>query len=110
MENELKPWHLPTTEISLSARYNIQDNIIFTLDVFGRDATFARTFDQTGTNVIPLQLHDLHLDANLGFEYRFNHIFSFFANFSNIGNRSLERWINYPTKRFHFMAGATLSF
>ena len=110
LQNELKPWNLPTTEVSLSARYNIQEKIILTADLFGRDATYARTFNPAGTQVVPVQLHDLHIDANLGIEYRLSPILSFFANFSNIGNQSLERWINYPSQKFRFLAGASLSF
>ncbi|HSV88195.1 MAG TPA: hypothetical protein VLH61_06090 [Bacteroidales bacterium] len=109
LNNEIRPWHLPTTEIAFNARYNIQDKIIITADVFSRNTTFGRTFDPLG-NPVPKKLHDFHVDGNLGLEYRYTRILSFFMNFSNVGNRPLQRWLNYPTQRFHFMAGATLSF
>lgn len=109
LNNELRPWHLPTTEVTFNARYNIQDKIIITADIFGRNATFGRTFDALN-NVVPVKLHDLHVDGNIGLEYRYTKILSFFLNLSNIGNRPLDRWLNFPTQRFHFLAGATLSF
>jgi len=106
---EIRPWHLPTTEVAFNARYNIQDKIIVTADIFSRNATFGRTFDALN-NPVPEKLHQVHVDGNLGLEYRYTKILSFFLNFSNIGNRPLERWLNYPSQRFQFMAGATLSF
>jgi len=110
LTNQLKPWHLPTSELTFSARYNIRDRVIFTADVFGRSATYARTFNPQGNQVVPVQLQNMHIDLNLGVEYRLNPLLSLFANFSNLGNQRLERWKNYPTQGFRFMAGATLAF
>ena len=46
-------------------------------------------------------------DINIGAEYRYTKMLSFFANFNNIGNFSYYRWDKYPTQRFNFMVGLT---
>jgi outer membrane receptor protein involved in Fe transport len=46
-------------------------------------------------------------DFNLGAEYRYSKMLSFFVNFNNIANMRYYRWEKYPSQRFNFMAGLT---
>jgi hypothetical protein len=108
-ENELEAWHLPTLQIDLSVKYNIQDKIILSADAFARNSVYARVFDETG-NVQREEIHGFHVDANLGIEYRYTKILSVFLKLNNIQNQRLEKWYNYPSQKFNFMGGVTYAF
>ena len=47
------------------------------------------------------------VDANLGAEYRYSKMLSFFVNINNIANTRYYRWEKYPNQRFNLMAGLT---
>ena len=47
------------------------------------------------------------VDINLGAEYRYSKMLSFFVNFNNIANTRYYRWEKYPSQRFNLMAGLT---
>ena len=49
----------------------------------------------------------ISLDINLGAEYRYSKMLSFFVNFNNIANTRYYRWEKYPSQRFNLMAGLT---
>ncbi|MDX9941421.1 MAG: hypothetical protein RBS53_04310 [Bacteroidales bacterium] len=108
-EVELEAWHLPNLILGLNMKYNMQDKIILSADLSSRDAAYGRIFNELGKPEA-YQLYDWHIDANLGLEYRYSRILSFFLNFQNLANQSLERWLNYPSQKFHIMGGATWSF
>ena len=105
---ELEAWHLPTMLMSLNLQYNMQDKIIISGDFFARNASYGRSFE-AGVPVA-VKLHNFHVDANLGIEYRYTPILSFFVNLQNVQNKSLERWLNYPSQRFNIMGGLSWSF
>ena len=46
-------------------------------------------------------------NINLGAEYRYSKMLSFFANFNNIANMRYYRWEKYPSQRFNLMVGLT---
>ena len=46
-------------------------------------------------------------DFNLGIEYRYTKMLSFFAKFNNIANMRYYRWERYPSQRFNLMIGLT---
>ncbi len=109
LDEEIEAWHLPALQLGLNLKYNMQDKIVLSADVFARDKTYGRTFDEPG-NPVATELHGMFVDANFGIEYRYTRILSFFLNFRNVQNKSLERWTNYPSQKFHVMGGLTWSF
>lgn len=109
LDQEIEAWHLPTLQLGLNLKYNMQDKIIVSADVFARNATFGRAFDNTN-NPVAQKLHDLFIDGNIGIEYRYTRILSFFVNFYNVQNKSLERWMNYPSQKLQILGGLTWSF
>ncbi len=108
MQNEVKAWHRPNVNATLSGNYNISDKFIIKLDVYYISRQFARTFDTAGV-IVPVRLKGL-ADINLGLEYRFNKKFSAFAACNNIAAYRYQRWNQYPTQRFNFMIGLTANF
>ena len=108
-EIEAEAWHLPGLLLGLNVKYNMQEKIILSADLSSRDAAYGRIYNEMG-NPEPYQLYDWHVDANLGIEYRYTKVLSFFLNLHNLTNQSLERWMNYPTQKLNIMGGATWSF
>ncbi len=105
-----KAWHKPQFEINFHARYNIQDKIILTAELFGRDKTWGALYTEGAEQPIEYELHDFYADLNLGIEYRYNKRLAVFLDFSNIINEEYERWLGYPTQGFNFLGGISFAF
>lgn len=108
MRSQLKPWHMPTFDLSVNARYRIQNKITLDVNVFGVGTRYARDFD-TNNEVVAKELQGI-VDLNIGLEYRLTKLISAFAYFNNISSVKYYQWNNYPTQRFNVMFGATYSF
>lgn len=113
-KTELRAWYVPQVQITASANYNLKDKIVVTADLFYVDGQYAKTYETdstaaSGKKVVAKELKGV-FDANLGVEYRYNKKLGLYVNFNNIGNVRYNRWMNYPTQRFGFMAGLSYSF
>ncbi len=109
-----RAWHMPDFTASLNARYNIQDKIILTADLYGRGKTYGLDLAHDG-GFMPVtpdgrKLHSFYVDANLGIEYRYTKLLSVFLKFHNMQNESYERWTHYPTQGFGFLGGVSYAF
>ncbi len=105
-----KPWHKPNFDLTFSAHYNLKSKIILKADIFVIGKQWAQQ-QVTENNVPVLQAVQLKgiTDINLGAEYRYTKMLSFFATFNNIGNFRYYRWDKYPTQRFNFMVGLSFT-
>ena len=69
---------------------------------------FGLTQVKEGSNYVMKPIHLKSVgDINLGAEYRYSKMLSFFVNFNNIANMRYYRWEKYPSQRFNFMVGLT---
>lgn len=113
MTKQLYPWHKPTLEVTLSAKYNLRDKILVKTDIFYQNSRKALDYyegnDPTVKGPFPMTLKGF-ADVNLGAEYRYSKHLSAFLNFNNIGALKYSRWYNYPMQRFNLMGGLTYSF
>jgi hypothetical protein len=109
MTNEKEAWHTPSNVLSAHLKYNIQNKIILTSDVFTRSETYGRMFDESGEAFANIA-HPFHVDINFGVEYRYTKLLSVFLNFHNVSNKSIQRWMYYPTQGFNFLGGIAYSF
>jgi hypothetical protein len=107
MDTQLKPWHVPNSIIALIAKYNLQDKIFADVSLFSHGGYYARRNE--GLNVIAEKVNG-YLDANLGLEYRYSKILSFYAHLNNLGFSRYYEWNNYPSERFNFLTGLTYAF
>ncbi len=98
-----KPWHKPALEASLSARYNLHNKIIVRGDFNYIGKRYAST---PASQIIQMKGYP---DLNLGFEYRYRKILSFFLNFNNIISIRYQPWNQFPTQGFFVMGGFTYS-
>lgn len=107
MDMQLKPWHKPEFDLSLSAMYSIQNKIILRTDIFTYGTRYARIFDEGIETAKEL---DPFVDVNLGIEYRYTKILSAFLNVNNILSQRYYLWNNYPSQKINFLVGLSYSF
>ena len=105
-----RPYHRPDFDLTFSTIYNLKSKIILKADVFvlGNQWALTEVYDNASKAYVtqPKLLKGV-VDINLGAEYRYSKMLSFFVNFNNIGNFRYYRWEKYPSQRFLLMAGIT---
>ncbi len=105
-----RAYHKPDFDFTLSGIYNLESKIIIKADIFvaGKQWTLSEIRDNETftTTYKPTQLNG-YVDANLGAEYRYSKMLSFFAQFNNIANQRYYRFDHYPSMKFNFMLGVT---
>lgn len=108
-KNLTRAYHKPDFDLTFSAVYNLKSKIILKGDVFVIGNQFALTQVQSDGFVYTTEpkLMKGIVDINLGAEYRYSKMLSFFVNFNNIANTRYYRWEKYPSQRFNLMAGLT---
>lgn len=102
-----QPFHRPSTEVTLKTAYNLRDKVIASLTVFGRGYTYARVDD--GTNITSEKIKGF-ADVNLGIEYRYSKIVSFYIQLNNVGFTKYQYWYGYPNERLNVLGGITFAF
>ncbi|MDD3877725.1 MAG: hypothetical protein PHT69_13975 [Bacteroidales bacterium] len=108
MSREAHPWHKPMYDASLDIKYTLVDKIVINGEVFTQSKTFAKIFDNQGMEEsVEIKAFT---DLNLGIEYLYTKRLSAFVSFNNITAQRYYRWYNYPTQKFHFLAGLTYGF
>lgn len=111
---EVKAWHKPKYDVTLSARYSLKEKIVAKVDVFFIGSQFAKSnIISTTTPYMPI-IYTKTLkgvtDVNIGLEYRYTKRLSAYINFNNIAAMRYQRWNNYPTYRFNLLGGVTFCF
>ncbi len=102
--HEAHPWNIPALTGNLTAKYNMQDKIIISTDINFEGSRYY--LSPQNENV--LKLNPL-VDINLGLEYKYNKILSFFIQFKNLSATRYNIWSQYPVYRFRVMGGFTYS-
>jgi hypothetical protein len=103
------PWNLPLWDIKAGVVYNLRDKIIGSADLaFVGKRSFAASSSGIFEPNIPVD-GAAHMNLNIGAEYRYTKILSFWVKLNNISYNRYYEWAWYPTQRFLFMAGFTYS-
>ena len=105
-----RAYHKPNYDLTFSTIYNLKSKIIIKADIFVLGNQFALTQIKSTTGGDPTlqpKVLDGVADFNLGVEYRYTKMLSFFAKFNNIANMRYYRWEKYPSQRFNLMIGLT---
>jgi hypothetical protein len=108
LSNESYAWEKPLYDLSLSARYHFNEQLILKADLFGLFNIYEGKFDKN--KVILAQKTDHIFDINLSGEYRFTKQLSAFLNLNNLAFDRYYRWYNYPSEKFNFLAGVSYRF
>jgi hypothetical protein len=101
---QAKPWHKPnyTLKADVMYRYN-QFEIGLGLNIIGnRWVQLRKSINENGM----LKLKPV-FDANLSLNYNYSKLFTVFADFYNLAERSYVLWNQYPSQRFNFIVGFT---
>lgn len=107
-KNLVRAYHKPDFDLTFSTVYNLKSKIILKADIFVIGNQFALTqVENNFTYTTESKLLKGIVDVNLGAEYRYSKMLSFFVNFNNIANTRYYRWEKYPSQRFNLMAGLT---
>jgi len=104
-----KPWNMPLWDVKAGASYNLRDKILANADL---TVVGKRTLAATASGIfLPNVLFEApaHVNINLGAEYRYSKILSFWIKLNNISFNRYYEWAWYPSQRFLFMAGFTYS-
>ena len=107
-EGDSKALFRPDFKLTLNGYYTMGEKIFLTTQWSYVTSRYAVDYnDINGDGYTTLKGF---LDANLGVEYRYTKVMSFFANFNNFTASKYSRWYNYPSYRFGALAGLTYSF
>jgi hypothetical protein len=100
MVREEHPWNKPEFDASLELRYNMQDKIILDAGLNTIGSRYFENFIPDVDATLPLTV-----DANLGLEYRYSKLLSFWVHLNNLAAQSYYLYNNYPSYRFRVMIG-----
>ena len=103
LSREAHAWYRPDFDASLKARYNLGDKILMDAGLHLIGPRYYPALEEGGEP----GLLATTLDLNLGAEYRYTKLLSFWMKFNNITAQPYYAWYNYPSYRFRFMAGFT---
>ncbi len=99
------PWNKPSFDISLQARYNMGDKILVTMGIYTIGKRYYEDFIWQNDGSEPTL--PLAVDANLGLEYRYSKLLSFWARINNLAAQRYYLYNQYPSFRFRGMVGFT---
>ncbi len=97
-----KPWHRPRYQLDLLSTYRFYDKIVCRGTMYWMGGLKA----QDAITKAPKVLDDV-VDVGLGIDYLWNSRFSVFFNCQNLFASKNERYLHYPARSSHFMAGLT---
>jgi hypothetical protein len=99
---EEHPWNKPAFDLSLQARYNMSDKILINIGVYTIGSRYYENFSSSADATLPLTI-----DGNLGIEYRYTKLLSFWVRFNNVAAQRYFLYAQYPSYRFRGMIGLT---
>ena len=107
--------HTPQFDATISARYNLQDKIVLSSNLFFIGKRYANKYNDWAfynAEYIYLASEELNstVDCNIEIEYFKNKNLSAFVKFNNIFASKYYLWNYYPVQRFNVMAGVNYSF
>lgn len=111
LETQEHPWYMPDWDAQVSLVYNLRNKIIANIDIYGLSERFGSYWSipyTTGTEPV-VQEFPVHFSMNIGAEYRYTKILSFWTRLNNISTNRYFEYGFYPSQRFLFMAGFTYS-
>jgi len=100
MVNEEHPWNKPEFDISLQARYNMGDKIILNAGIYTIGSRYYENYNLALEETLPLTF-----DLNLGMEYRYSKLLSFWVRFNNMAAQTYYLYNQYPSYKFRVMLG-----
>jgi hypothetical protein len=105
MENEEKPWHLPSFTLNTAAIYTMPDQgLQVRADLFLQNGVPYRTLDGTAENLNAL------FDLSLSGEYSLSDNIGIWLQLNNLANNKRQQFAQYPTIGINILGGASIRF
>lgn len=105
LQNEERPWHIPSTEFNVAARYKaLNGKLLLKAECYVSDAVYFQN-DQGNAE----QLNSL-LDLSVGGEFFFTKNIGVFADINNFASNRRVRWNGYPNYGLNLYGGVTAKF
>lgn len=99
--DQAKPWHMPDFTIGTTLNWQFSNK-------FSTGINFSVTGNRWVKNYqVPDDMDKLKpvFDMNLNLNYHHSKLFTVFADFYNLTDRSYMIWNQYPSQRFNFLLG-----
>ncbi len=107
---EKKAWHKPGSEMRLMVKYNLKDKIQANVTLLAAGNQYGRSFTTDSIPKVVAKKLNGYFDFNLGLEYRYSKVLSFYFNMNNLFFSRYEQWYGYPSEKFNMMGGLTYAF
>ena len=105
LETQAQPWHVPTLEVNLNAKYRLlNDKLSLRAEFFAANpvANISSEFTIEFLNTL--------YDISIGGEYWINDKIGVWLDINNLTSTNYERWAGYQTFGTNFMGGITVKF
>ncbi len=103
-----KPWHLPSLEVNVTARYTgLENKLRVKAELYLENGVPVLPF--TGSTAEPINLNAL-FDISVGAEYFFTENIGAFIDVNNLANNKRQRWYRYPTFGLNALVGVMARF
>lgn len=111
LESELHPWNKPSWDGNIKFNYNLRNKILASAELNGLSRRYAKYGPMGYSGLTDATVTELpvHFSLNLGIEYRYTKILSFWTRLNNLSTNRYSEWNLYPSQRFLFMAGFSYS-
>jgi|WetSurMetagenome_2_1015567.scaffolds.fasta_scaffold35399_2 hypothetical protein len=97
-------WHKPNWDATARLDYNLREKILATVSLRAIGQRYAMVKAPELESKLPA-----HLNLNLGVEYRYTKVLSFWAQINNISWNRYYEWNYYPAHNFMIIGGFTYS-
>jgi|WetSurSiteA1Bulk_404760.scaffolds.fasta_scaffold02868_2 hypothetical protein len=99
--DEARAWHKPDFEIGIDASYRFGEKLTAGLGLTVTGNRWVRHYQAPDDMMKIKPVTDINLKLN----YQYSKLFSLFADFYNLSDRSYMIWNQYPSQRFNFLFG-----
>jgi len=104
LSGQAHAWHKPDWEGSVRADYNLRNKIVASAAFSLIGPRYARV--AAPENMVKFKVHP---NLNLGVEYRYTPVLSFWLKCNNISYNRYYEWNYYPARNFMILGGFTYS-
>jgi len=105
LETQAQPWHIPSLEWNLNAKYTmLNDKLALNAEFFIANPVANISPEET------IEYLNTLYDLSLGAQYSINDRFGAWVDVNNITAKRYERWKGYQTFGTNFMGGVSLRF
>jgi hypothetical protein len=104
LKENKRAWGLIPSELDVAMRLQVIKDLWLKTDLFAWSGPAYKRKDGSVARL------DGAFDLNAGLEFKITKNINLWSQFNNIGNKTYQRWKQYPVYGFNFVAGVVFSF